>query len=155
MIRKATMDDLKPLAELYKEFKTYHNKLDPQHFNVPSDSACENKMKFFLKDSPFNHDSVLCHETDNVIDGFVSYSLHSYETTEGPDGSVTVYNIFVAENARRKGIGTELINELYRLAKENSCKFVFLDVHIENIAAQKFYEKMGLKPKSINMEKRI
>ena len=155
MIREATMGDLKPLAALYKEFKIYHNRLDPQGFNVPSDTACENKMKIFLTDSPFNHDSVLCHMTDNVIDGFMSYSLHSYETTEGPDGSVTVYNIFVAENSRRKGIGTELINELYRLAKEKSCKFVFLDVHIENTAAQKFYEKMGLIPKSINMEKRL
>ena len=155
MIREATMDDLKPLAELYKEFRIYLNRLDPQDFDVPDDSSCENIVKYLLEKSPYNFERVLCHETNNVIDGFVSYSMHSHGPAEGPDGRVSIYDIFVVENARRKGIGTELFNELYRLAKEKSCKFVWLDVHFENIAAQKFYEKMGLKPKSINMEKRI
>ena len=155
MIRKATEDDLKPLVELYKQFMIYHNKLDPQSYKVPSDSACENRIKYYFVGSSYNYDSVLCHETDNVIDGFVIYRLFSYDTSEGPDGSVYIYNIFVAENARRKGIGTELINELFKLAKENHCSRVAIDVSIHNDTARKLYEKMGMIPISIHMEKRI
>ena len=43
MIRKATMDDLKPLAELYKELMIYHNKLDPQKYETPDEMPAKRK----------------------------------------------------------------------------------------------------------------
>ena len=156
MIREATEDDLKPLAALYKEHMIFHNKLDTQAYKVPSDVGCENKMEYFLHDSPYNLFHVLCHETDNVIDGFAVYMLLNTDCSEEkPDGHISVTYLFVTKNARRKGIGTELMNEVFKLAKENYCDCVTIDVNINNETARKFYKKMGMIPISIHMEKRI
>ncbi|MCH5206900.1 MAG: GNAT family N-acetyltransferase [Oscillospiraceae bacterium] len=156
MIREATVDDLKPLAELYKELMIYHNRIDPQSYKIPDDVACEEKIKGFIEDPQFNIFRVICHETDNIIDGFAVYILlNGHSSEEDPNGFISINDLFVAENARRKGIGTELINTMLKLAKEKCCNSVTIDVNIDNDSARKFYEKMGMKPKSIHMEKRI
>lgn len=153
MIRVATIDDLEQLAALYKELMIYHHKLDPEKYEIPDDIACEKKMRFFAEDTIFK---TICHETDKIIDGFLVYILlASHSTKENPNGFVTVNNIVVAENARRKGIGTELMNEIKKMAKENFCDTIAIDVHIDNDIARKFYEKLGMIPTTIHMEKRI
>ena len=154
MIREATENDLKQLAELYKELMVYHNRLDPKKYELPDDIACEKEIKRYFEYSVIYN--VLCHETDNVVDGFVVYMLLNLKSSKDkPDGIIKVDSIVVAENARRKGIGTELINEMYRLAKENFCNTVSLDMHMENGDARKFYEKMGMIPTTIHMEMRL
>ena len=155
MIREATIDDLKSLAALYKEFMIFHNKIAPQSFKVPDDSVCEDKIKYYM-DSPLKYINVLCHETDNLIDGFLIYVLLNRESSgENPNGIIHINNIFVAENARHKGIGTEFINTVLKYGKEKYCNCVTVDVYPENSIARKFYEKMGMIPTTIQLEKRL
>lgn len=153
MIREATVDDLKPLVELYKEQMLFQNKFDPQSFPLLDDSALENKMKDILEESTYR---VICNETDGTIDGCAIFLIINIgSSAEKPDGELLVSNIIVAEDFRRRGIGTALINEIFTIAKEQFCGKVIVDVYPENIDARKFYEKMGLVPKTIKMEKRI
>ena len=134
----------------------YHNKLDPQSYKVPDDIACEEKMKGFIEDPRFNLFRVICHETDNIIDGFAVYILlKGHSSEDDPNGFISINNLFVAENARRKGIGTELINTIGKLAKEKYCNSFTIDVNLNNNIARKFYEKMGMIPISMHMEKRL
>lgn len=61
-------------------------------------------------------------------------------------------NIAVRKEHRRSGIGTKLINEIIRIAKEEKCRSIILEVRISNVAAQLLYEKFGFR--SIFVRKR-
>lgn len=47
------------------------------------------------------------------------------------------------------------MRELINIAKENDCDTLDIKVRAENSTARRFYEKIGLVPKSINMEMRL
>ena len=57
------------------------------------------------------------------------------------------------ENARGKHIGQELYRYVLSFAKEKGCYNVTLNVWSLNENAMKFYEKCGLVPQKIGMEK--
>jgi ribosomal-protein-alanine N-acetyltransferase len=52
-------------------------------------------------------------------------------------------NIAVAPAARRRGLATMLIQELFRRARENNSNSIFLEVRESNQLAQALYEKLG------------
>ena len=54
-----------------------------------------------------------------------------------------IYNVAVAENHRKKGIGSALIRTLVTYAKKNSFSFLTLEVRESNIAARSLYEHFG------------
>ena len=55
-------------------------------------------------------------------------------------------NIVVAANARRKGIGNQLLRALVATARETNSDSVFLEVRESNAAARALYEKSGFQP---------
>lgn len=149
MIRIATIDDLNPLARLYKEHMIFHNGLDPEKFEIPSDEECLAKMEDKLTYALYK---TIVYEENGAIYGYADYMLLKPGTSEG---MIMVGDIFVAQQYRRQGIGTSLVNEIFNNANNALCKTVRIDVHIKNPIAKKFYEKMGLTPISIQMEKRL
>ncbi|MGD7023176.1 N-acetyltransferase family protein [Rossellomorea vietnamensis] len=52
-------------------------------------------------------------------------------------------DLFVAEKARRRGIGEELLNHAKQLAESTGAKGVTLETAHDNYNAQKLYEKFG------------
>jgi ribosomal-protein-alanine N-acetyltransferase len=52
-------------------------------------------------------------------------------------------NIAVAPAARRRGLATLLIQELFRHARENNSNSIFLEVRESNQLAHALYEKLG------------
>ena len=157
MIREAVIDDLDTLARLYKELMTYHHGLDPIKFKLPNDKACEKKMRQFIEDNTAKYGmfKTIGHVTNDVVDGYAIYYSIFDKSTEIPNGAFMINHLFVTETARRKGIGTELMRGLLKLAKDNNCEALSIDVHVNNDIARQFYEKLGLIPKSINMEMRF
>ncbi len=155
MIREATVDDIPSLAALYKELMVYHHKLNPEKFEIPNDNASEDKIKEKMDLGDLF--IIICHETDGIIDGFAIFLTlaEKNSTEENPKGSVILHDLVVSENSRHKGIGTELINEVIKIAKENHCSSIILDVNTLNMDAQNFYEKKGFEPTTIQMRKRL
>ena len=64
-------------------------------------------------------------------------------------------DLCVDEKYRRQGIGEALYNKVVEVAKENDCHEITLNAWPGNEAALKFYEKMGLKTRSIILEQII
>ena len=64
-------------------------------------------------------------------------------------------DICVDENARGRHVGKALYDYVINYAKEYGCYNVTLNVWSCNPSALKFYEKMGLVPQKIGMEKII
>ena len=54
-----------------------------------------------------------------------------------------IFNVAVDENARKKGIGTALINTLVTFAKKNSLAFLTLEVRQSNENAIRLYSNAG------------
>ncbi len=59
--------------------------------------------------------------------------------------SADVDNIAVAEQYRRGGVGTEILNGLCNLAASKGAKEIFLEVRVSNSAAMSMYLKCGFK----------
>lgn len=51
--------------------------------------------------------------------------------------------IITNENERRKGYGTQILDEVKRIAKKKKCKGIILDSGIPRKEAHKFYETQG------------
>lgn len=152
MIRQATLDDLKALTGLYKELMTYHHDLDPKN-KIPTDEKCLDDVKSFFELDIFE---IICHESNGIIDGMVVYIIANPKVTaENRCGSLIINDLIVTEKSRGQGIGTEMLNELFNIAKEKYCDSAVLEVHTLNDSAKKFYEKVGLLPRSIKLEKRL
>lgn len=54
-----------------------------------------------------------------------------------------IENVVVAANQRRRGIASQLIAELMRLAGQARATSVLLEVRESNLAARRLYEKLG------------
>ena len=57
--------------------------------------------------------------------------------------SADIGNIAVAENYRRGGMGTAILQKLCQRAKERGAERVFLEVRVSNAQAMKMYLKCG------------
>ncbi|MBR2853332.1 MAG: GNAT family N-acetyltransferase, partial [Clostridia bacterium] len=62
-------------------------------------------------------------------------------------------DICVDENARGLGVGRALYDHILNYAREKSCYNVTLNVWTCNPGAMAFYEKLGLTPYRVGMEK--
>ena len=62
-------------------------------------------------------------------------------------------DLCVDEKCRGMYIGTQLYNHVLAFAKESGCYNVTLNVWSCNESAMKFYEKCGLVPQKVGMEK--
>ena len=60
--------------------------------------------------------------------------------------------LFILPEYQNKGIGTALINEIKKIAKENKCDNINLSVWSFNENAIKFYKHAGFKNQKTNME---
>lgn len=59
--------------------------------------------------------------------------------------SADIDNIAVTEPYRRSGVGTEILNSLVSVAKQNGVRQVFLEVRVSNSPAMAMYLKNGFK----------
>lgn len=66
-----------------------------------------------------------------------------------------LFQIFVEEEYRNKGVGTELIRTFIRWGKSRGTKTIKLQVYEKNTTAIKAYKKIGFRNSKTEMRKRI
>jgi ribosomal protein S18 acetylase RimI-like enzyme len=73
------------------------------------------------------------------------------------DGSRSgfIYDLFIEEEHRGKGLGKATIRALEKLAYEREVKVLYLHVFAHNPVAIHLYERSGFVVKSMNMERRL
>ena len=152
MIRKATVDDIPAISELYREQFREMAKLIPD-FIKEGDQSIE-----FLEKTISSDDSdILVYENDGRVVGFILL-----QAKERPDFDFMIpgkycyiMDIIVTETHRNKGFGTALMNSAKDWANEQNCSFINLDVLVNNPRAIKLYEKLGFIPKAQEMYCRL
>lgn len=64
-------------------------------------------------------------------------------------------NVIVEDYMRSKGLGRMLLEHCAKVAKENNCSHIMLDVYVENIKAHVFYERHGFTRRGYHFLKKI
>jgi len=125
----AHIELITPLFDAYRQF--YKQKSD-----------IEGARAFISNNLTNQHASIFLalNEHDKAL-GFVQL----YPTWE----SVTMtkrwvlYDLYVAESGRKKGIATQLMNQAKQLAKDTQAKYIMLETAVDNTTAQRLYESLG------------
>lgn len=81
----------------------------------------------------------LIYKQNEEVIGYVC--AHKYMYTKEYD----ISGIYVKKDYRRKGIGSKLINEILKIAKEDAIVKINLHAYSENIVSVKFYENFGFR----------
>ena len=148
MVRKATVDDIPAISELYREQFREMSKLIPD-FIKEGDQSVE-----FLKKTISNDDSdILVYEDNGNVVGFILLQAKTRPDFDFmiPGKYCYIMDIIVTESHRNKGFATALMNSAKNWAKEQNCSFINLDVLVNNSGAIKVYEKLGFIPKAQEM----
>ncbi len=120
MIRFANLEDLRLVAKLEKELFPD----DPWNFEALSSE---------VKNNPFSNLYVI--EKNDQIVGYLDFWI-TFEQAQ-------IANIGVSRKVQRQGFGSSLMELALRLAIENDCENVSLEVRKTNLSAIALYEKYG------------
>lgn len=147
-VRKAVLDDINGIANLYIEQFCKMKDLQPDFFQEGSQS------KEFIKSIIEDNDSdFLVIMKENIMVGFLL--LQSKET---PDFSCFIkhkyaylMDIVISEDDRGKGMGSLLLDEAKKWSKDKQLDYIELNVLSNNNNAIQFYQKHDFKEKSQTM----
>ena len=85
----------------------------------------------------------------------LGYAFCIFQNNYGNKITLYIDDLCVDENCRGQHIGTKLYEHVVSFAKEHDCYHITLNVWCLNESAMKFYEKCGLTPLKIMMEKTL
>lgn len=153
MIRKAQIKDIPKILELLVQVDMVHHNGRPDIFKGPATKYNEEQLKNIL--SGENTPVFVYTDENDIVLGHV-FCVSKQVEDDGLLADIkTLYidDLCVDENARGKHIGKALYDYISAYAKERGYYNVTLSVWMCNPSALKFYEKMGMKPQKIGMEK--
>lgn len=132
--------DVNNLDELVKLIRLYENVFEMETFKYPSQSY----LKKILKNE--NTIFLVARYEDDIVGGLTAHQLAStyFEANE-----VYVYDLAVHQDFQRKGIGSQLIEELKEISCSNGDKEIFLQADIDDKYAIDFYNKIGGIPENV------
>jgi GNAT superfamily N-acetyltransferase len=132
MIRKAKIDDLKQLSELFDKYRVFYEK----DSNV-------NAAEIFLHERIHNNESeIFVDETDEkILTGFVQ--LYPIFSSTRMKKLWLLNDLFVLPNYRGKGISLQLIDSAKKMASDTNAVGVILETAKSNSIGNSLYLKTG------------
>ena len=136
-IRHAGTQDIPGIDRLLSQVLTVHHNGRPDLFRANARKYNDDELKEILEDTT-RPVFVQQHINDNILTDIKSLYID---------------DLCVDENCRGQHIGQQLYRYVLDYAKASGCYNVTLNVWACNENARKFYEKCGLVPQKIGMEK--
>ncbi|HEY3053230.1 MAG TPA: GNAT family N-acetyltransferase [Thermoanaerobaculia bacterium] len=150
-IRKAEPRDLESLGRLGAMLMRTHYAFDRQRFLAPGQGSERGYASFLgsVLESP--DDCVFIAEQDGAITGYVYAALEplSWKELRGPAGFI--HDVVVAEETRRLGIGTKLIQVAVEWLRERGAPRVILWSAASNETAKRLFHHLGFRETMIEM----
>ena len=139
-VRRAGESDIPVLAMLAEEF-------------MPEEATREKRVEI-LRNALRNPDyELLVAELDGEIAGFVDqWIIHDF--AHGAKLSY-IQNLCVTPKHRRKGVGSRLLQEIIRSAKNKGVLEIHVVTEFENKPAIDLYRKHGLVKESLQLERKF
>lgn len=152
-IRKAKPQDLEGIKSLLLQVLTVHHNGRPDIFKGNCRKYTDEQILEIIGNDK-TPVLIAADEDDSVMGyAFCIFQQHTDSNILTDIKTLYIDDLCVDENIRGRHIGSGLYNAVLDLARENDCYNVTLNVWSCNESAMKFYEKMGLVPQKIGMEK--
>ena len=154
VIRRAENCHIPGLIRLLYQVGGVHHEIRPDIFRPGAIKYTEKDLEALLTDE--NCPIFVAVEEKEVL-GYCFYQIRDCQGTTVLTDRVEIYidDLCVEEECRGRGIAKALYEYVCAWAKEIGCEFVTLNVWCGNDGAMKFYEKMGMKQRSITMETKL
>lgn len=151
MIRFAVEKDIPKMLDLLSQVCLVHHRGRPDIFKIGTKYSSQDlKVLLADKERPI---LVAVDENDSVMGYcFCIFQQHNDNSVLTDIKTLYIDDLCVDENLRGKHVGKQLYQAAVKLAKENGCYNLTLNVWSCNPSALRFYESMGLKPQKIGME---
>lgn len=152
LVRRAAEKDIPSLMELLKQVNKVHYDGRPDLFKLETKYSSNELSKIIVdNDTPV----FVCEGEGGKVLGHGFCVMQRPENTRLLTDILTLYidDICVDESARGMHVGEAIYEHIIEYARSNGCYNVTLNVWSCNPGAMKFYEKMGLVPYKVGMEK--
>lgn len=151
ILREACAEDAEKLIPLEKEIFLLHKEMRPELFR--------DMVKFFtpeyleeVKTAP-DCEFLIAESGGEIIAYVNSLIRHVREHPTYADHDIYHINdLCVAEKHRKNGVGRRIVEECINRAKARGCRYITLGVYTSNEGAVEFYKKMGMSPRTHQME---
>ena len=150
-IRFAEKRDIPGLIDLLYQVGGVHHRIRPDIFRSGAIKYTEAELEAIQGDE--NSPIFVMVEEDRVL-GYCFCQIRKYSGSTVLTDRKEIYidDLCVDEDCRGQHVGKQLYEHTCAWAKSIGCHFVTLNVWCGNDSAMAFYEKRGLKPRSITME---
>jgi GNAT superfamily N-acetyltransferase len=135
-VTRAVPSNVEALANLIEEMDRFYGSIEVEALDLRIRQISE-----ALFDDPPSAQALLAWDDGDLV-GFAAYSF--LWPAIGLTRSLFLKELYVAERARRKGVGKLLMQHLHTLAVERGCSRVEWNTDRENLAAQRFYAYLGV-----------
>ena len=134
MIRKATLQDLDQVTNLFDQYVVFYK--NPSNFE---------KHKAYLKERLENNEAIVFLAfDDNSNEKAIGFALIYVTFSSLALNKIIILNdLFVDSDVRKNGTGEQLIKETIKFAKELGSNTIRLRTAKNNVVAQGLYHKMG------------
>jgi aminoglycoside 3-N-acetyltransferase I len=135
-IRQLSANDLPLMEDLLTTFGKAFNEVSTYSSSRPSSTY----LKQLLSSDYFIALAAL--KNGLVVGGIAAYELHKFEQERS---EIYIYDLAVAEEHRREGIATALIQELKKIAVLRAAYIIFVQADIGDDPAIALYTKLGIR----------
>lgn len=152
-IRKAKEKDMGKIMDLLNQVLTVHHKGRPDLFKGNCTKYTEEELQAIIH-NPELPVLVATDEKDHVLGyAFCQFQQKANDNILTDIKTLYIDDLCVDESLRGQAIGRKLYEAVLDFARESGCYNVTLNVWACNETAKRFYEKCGLVPQKIGMEK--
>lgn len=150
IIRRAVEGDLASAAALAARLVAQHHAADPRRFFMP-ERVEEGYAWWFRRELARSNAVILVSERDGEIVGYAYGTLEERNWNLLLDAHGAVHDLYVSENARRKGIGKRLFEAMCRELESLGAERIVLSTMVGNEAAQRLFAACGFRPTMLEM----
>ena len=151
-VRRAEAGDIPAILNLLVQVDMVHHRGRPDLFKGPATKYSAEELQIICSDEA-TPVFVCTDENDRVLGHGFCILQHSGGPLMEEHKTLYIDDICVDEKARGQGAGRALYERILDYAREKGCYNVTLNVWNCNPGAMAFYEKLGLVPYKVGMEK--
>ena len=152
-IRRATTGDMPGINDLLRQVLEVHHKGRPDLFKGGAKKYTDSELAEIIADD--RRPIFVAVNEENKVLGYAFCVFIQHENNNILTDIKTLYidDLCVDEARRGEHIGRALYDYVVSFAKETGCYNLTLNVWSCNESAMRFYEKCGLLPQKVGMEK--
>lgn len=150
-IRRAERRDAAALGKLGAALMQTHYAFDTRRFLEPGEGAEEGYAGFLVSQLRDKGSIVLVAERDGRIVGYTFAAVEPLSWKDLRDECGFIHDLLVVDDARRSGVGEELLNAAIEWLREQKIPRVVLGTAAQNETARRLFARRGFRATMIEM----